>query len=152
MKLLITFLIIFSSLIASDIKKGQVGGEKYTVTFPVKADEGHTDKNHTIVARDGNKAMYILSTSKTSITRPLPQTIQILMGVYNIPPKKILSHNGKKEGNYAILDMDTLNEKTLVRTKIRYIITSQNVWQLKTVFDNPEEQNHDEFIQSFKIE
>lgn len=151
MRLLVLFALFILPL-SADVKTGQVGSHQYTVTFPAAAEPSHTDKNHTIVARDGNKAMYVLSTSKTHIQRNPSQTIQILMGVYNIPPKKILSYNGKKEGNYAILDMDTINEETRVRTKIRYIITSENVWQLKTVFDNPDEQNHEAFVQSFKLD
>ena len=150
---LVSSLILSGALQAEEwvTQSGRVGTETFSVAFPSEPESKDKPQEMTLFSRDGAKALYILAVSNPPLVRSPAVAVEKFLRHHNTPPKSVVSHSvTEKEGN-TLLDIDSFNSKNHVRTKIRYVITPNNIWELKTVFDHENEQDHSAFARSFEL-
>lgn len=130
---------------------GQIGNEVFSIKFPNQIETKEKPGEMTLYAREGSKALYILTTCNPALPKNPKEAVQKLLIRHSTYPKVVQAHKiSTKRGN-TVLDIDCLNKDTLVKTKIRYIITPENVWELKTVYDKFIDNEHEAFISTFNL-
>jgi hypothetical protein len=150
MKLLILVLVNLSLFCGEWVEKtGQVASESYTVAFPGEVQTKEGTQEMTLYHRDKDTALYLLSTNTPPLIHAPAEAVKKLLNHHNQPPKSVLAHSVTTKGAHTILDLEAVHAKTHVKTKIRYVITPHNVWQLKTAYQDKED--HERFVASFDI-
>lgn len=132
-------------------QSGKVGDEIFSVAFPNRVEMKEKPGEISLFSREGDKALYILTRPEPAIVKDHNQAVNRLLNFHSFPPKTLVSKKVSKVGSKTILDLESMNMKTRVKSKVRFVITPKNVWELKTVFDNASEQEHAKFISSFNL-
>jgi len=154
---LLTLLIISSSMEASDptnweVLRGHVGSESYEVKMPVGSKLTYQDEQMQITARDGKEASYLLKVFNPPKAYPdSGKAFAIFRAVISQPPKSILDYKVSVQGGNAVMDVVTVNNQTAVKSRYHYVITSKNVWQIKSIYTNDDLHHHPKFLSSFQI-
>lgn len=133
------------------IKQGIVGVENFQILFPTAPKMKHENGEMILYAHDGNNAMYMLKV----FNPPQPNSdagkaFAIFRGVIGQAPKSIVDWKTLIIDGNPVMDVETVNSETHVKAKYRYMITPNNVWEIKTVFDNASLHHNKEFTESFK--
>lgn len=132
-------------------RTGKVGNETFNVSFPTAASTKNDTQDMTLFAKDGDKALYILAVSNAPIVKNPTEVVGKFVKHHNTSPKKLLKHTVSQKGENTFLDIEAMNTKSQIKTKIRYVITPKNIWELKTAYDNLSDQQHDTFVNSFSL-
>ena len=132
-------------------EQGHVGREKFSVQFPESPQNKSSDRQITLYAHETG-AMYVVTAPNPALNHDdADKAFAIFRKVNGEPPKQITHWVVyEKDGNHT-MDLETYNTQTMHKTKVRYIATKNNIWQLKTVYEDDNEHQHDEFVNSFKL-
>lgn len=129
----------------------KVGNESFSIAFPETPTEKNQEGNFTLFAHEDAKALYILTASNPPLVQDPQKAIQTLIMFHATGPRKTLSSSVSKEGENTFLDIESVDTNSQIRTYEHYVFTPQNIWKLKTVYDNPEDHQHEKFIRSFEL-